>query len=78
MVEQKIAAIRDSELAFQRKWDGAAVDAAYYLDMAKERGAVPFSLVDPEQILEGFFRWVASGRGKEMVEWSKSLIESEK
>lgn len=78
MVEKRIAAIRDSDLAFQRKWVGAAVDAAYYLAMVKEGGTVPFSLVHPEQTLEGFVRWIASGRGKEMMEWSKSLIESEK
>ena len=78
MVEKRIATIRDSDLAFQRKWDGAAVDAAYYLDMAKERGAVPFSLVHPEQILEGFVRWVASERGKEMTEWYGAVNKIEK
>jgi len=78
MVDQRIAAIKDSDLAFQRKWDGAAVDAAYYLDMAKERGAVPFSLVHPEHIFEGFVRWVASGRGKEMTEWYGAVNKFEK
>ena len=78
MVQKRSAAIRDSDLAVQRKWVGAAVDAAYYLAMVKEGVTVPFSLVHPEQTLKGFVRWIASGRGKEMMEWSKSLIESEK
>ncbi|MEI6357613.1 MAG: hypothetical protein WCP53_11010, partial [Verrucomicrobiota bacterium] len=78
MVEQRIAAIKDSDLAFQRKWVDAAIEADYHLSMAKQSPTIPVSLVHPQQTMERFVLWAASGRGKEMMEWHRSLIESEK
>lgn len=78
VVEQRITAIRDSDLAFQRRWSGTVVDADYYMAMAKQVPAIPFSLVHPEQTMEKFLRWVASGRGKEMTEWYEAVNKIEK
>ncbi len=78
LVEKRIATIKDSDLAFQQKWSGTVVEAAFHLDMAKQVPSIPVSLVHPEKTMEKFVRWVASERGKEMNEWYGAVNKIEK